>query len=275
MAKMTRKEPEVGYPEIDPRTGIDLLNKQIEAGKTLLSSRPISSDNYSTWELVTKNVLEKAFGKNTDNVRSITDVGKYGAFPMNAGEAYWENERFDNLGTQITKMEGLIKVLELELPLVRAEKAFSSEKKKVFIVHGHNDAILHESARFIETLGLEVIVLREQPNSGRTIIEKFEDYSDVGFAIVLLTDDDIGGEKGLSIDKMKSRARQNVIFELGYFIGVLERSNVCALYEKGVELPSDFSGILYTEIDNGGMWKFNLAKELKASGYAIDMNKLA
>lgn len=113
------------------------------------------------------------------------------------------------------------------------------------------------------------MILHEQPNSGRTIIEKFEEYSNVGFAIVLLTADDIGGVK--NGNELQLRARQNVIFELGFFNGKLGRNRVCCLYEAGVELPSDYSGVVYVEYDSG-QWKMNLVRELRAAGYQVDAN---
>jgi len=151
------------------------------------------------------------------------------------------------------------------------QKRETYDGNRVFIVHGHADELKHDVARFIEKFSLKPIILHEQPNRGRTLIEKFEENSDVGFAIVLLTPDDIGG----ATDKMQNpRARQNVILELGYFIGKLGRQKVCALYSDGVELPSDLSGIVYIKFDKGGAWKFQVSKELKASGIDIDLNKV-
>ncbi|MEE8356570.1 MAG: nucleotide-binding protein, partial [Anaerolineales bacterium] len=103
------------------------------------------------------------------------------------------------------------------------------DSKKIFIVHGRDEEAKDSLARFLEKLGLEVIILHEQPNQGRTIIEKFEDYSDVGFAVVLLTPDDIGGRANDL--ELLPRARQNVVFELGFFIGALGRERVCALHK--------------------------------------------
>lgn len=144
---------------------------------------------------------------------------------------------------------------------------------KVFIVHGHEHGVKEEVARFIEKLGLEPIILHEQPNKGRTIIEKFEDYADVHFAIVLLMGDDFGKAKEDSKD-LRLRARQNVILELGYFLGKLGRDKVCAVYENGVEIPSDYSGVLFVPLDKSGKWKFDVVKELKAAGFDVDVNKL-
>jgi predicted nucleotide-binding protein len=145
-------------------------------------------------------------------------------------------------------------------------------KNDIFIVHGHNNEVKINVARTLEKLGLNPIILHEQPNSGRTIIEKFEEHSNVGFAIILLTDDDLG--KAKKEENLNQRARQNVILELGYFIGKLGRNKVCPLYIKGIELPSDLYGLLYLELDSTEHWKINMTKELKAAGYKVDVNKI-
>ncbi|MFM0005749.1 nucleotide-binding protein [Paraburkholderia dipogonis] len=141
---------------------------------------------------------------------------------------------------------------------------------KVFIVHGHDDGARQTVARFLEKLGFEPVILQEQANRGRTIIEKFEEHSDVGFAVVLLTPDDEGRAKG---GGLQPRARQNVVLELGYFIGRLGRHRVCALKSGDLELPSDYQGVLWETMDAGGGWKLSLARELKAAGHEVDLNK--
>lgn len=145
-------------------------------------------------------------------------------------------------------------------------------KQKVFIVHGHNQELKQNVARVIEKLNLIPIILHEQSNEGRTVIEKFEKHSDVSYAIVLLTFDDLGSQKS-NLDQNK-RARQNVVLELGYFLAKLGRKNVLPLYEEGVELPSDISGVLYTLIDNSESWKYNIVRELKEVGFKVDANAL-
>lgn len=156
------------------------------------------------------------------------------------------------------------------------EKPTAMKNPNVFVVHGHGETATLHTARLVEKLGLTPIILREQPNSGATVIEKFEKHSNVDFAIILMTADDIGCAKDAAFnqDSLQPRARQNVILELGYFIGKLGRKNVCVLKEKGVEEPSDIIGVVYTEFDAGGAWRFELCKELKEAGYSIDMNKL-
>lgn len=144
---------------------------------------------------------------------------------------------------------------------------------KVFLVHGHDESALHLTARFIEGLGLDPVILHEQPNEGRTIIEKFVDYADVGFAVVLLTPDDQGAPMSAPSEDLQPRARQNVILELGYFLGKLGRSRVCALYCGGVEIPSDYKGVIFLPLDDSGGWRLTLARELKAAGFAVDMNR--
>ncbi len=144
---------------------------------------------------------------------------------------------------------------------------------EIFVVHGHNGEAKANVARFIERLKLKPIILHEQANQGLTIIEKFEAHANVGYAIVLLTADDIGGTKQTPNNKLKPRARQNVIFELGYFIGRLSRNRVCALYESGVEIPSDYDGVVYVSLD-GDAWHLKLAKEIKAAGFDVDLNNL-
>lgn len=149
----------------------------------------------------------------------------------------------------------------------------TEQKNQVFIVHGRDESAKNQAARFVEKLGFEAIILHEKASSGRTIIEKIENYSNVGFAIVLYTGDDVGNIKTES-DNLKIRARQNVIFEHGYLIGKLGRQNVSALVDGNLELPNDISGVVYINLDAGAAWQLQLAKEMKQSGYDIDMNKL-
>ncbi len=148
-------------------------------------------------------------------------------------------------------------------------------ENKVFIVHGHDNLAKQEVARLIEKLDLEAVILHEQPDQGQTIIEKFENHSsDISFAVVVCTPDDKGFPKS-EPEKLKFRARQNVILELGYFLGALGRKNVCVLYKDEIERPSDYVGVLYKKMDDDGAWCLELAKEMRAAGLDIDLNKLA
>jgi predicted nucleotide-binding protein len=157
---------------------------------------------------------------------------------------------------------------------VKVPNPNANSARNVFLVHGHDEGVRESVARFVEKLELPAIVLLERPNLGRTIIEKFEqEAKNVGYAIILLTPDDLGGVKGQE-DNTQERARQNVIFELGYFISKLGRNKVCLLYKGNVEIPSDLFGVLYIRLDDSGAWRFQLAKEMRASGVDIDLNNV-
>ena len=163
------------------------------------------------------------------------------------------------------------RVTEYRRKILSQLKSFAKEqmdmedKIKVFIVHGHNNELKSEVARYIEKLGFDAIIFHEQANGSRTIIEKLEQITaDVQFAVVLYTGDDDG------IDG-KKRARQNVVFEHGYFVAHLGRNKTCAIMDNNVERPSDSDGIIYIPID---YWRMELAREMKNAGLPVDMNKI-
>jgi|SRR5882724_2005928 len=136
---------------------------------------------------------------------------------------------------------------------------------EIFIVHGRDDAAKIEVARLVERAGLEAVILHEQANGGRTIIQKFEDHgSAAGFAIVIMTPDDLGG---LDKDSLQPRARQNVIGEMFWFAGRLGRERVCALKKGAIEVPTDFAGVGYVDMDTSGAWKKDVLRELEHAGY--------
>lgn len=147
------------------------------------------------------------------------------------------------------------------------------KNKKVFIVHGHDDELKESAARLVEKIGLEAVILHEQANEGLTIIQKLEKQADVGYAIILYTPCDEGRKKGS--ENSKPRARQNVVFEHGLFMGKLGAGRVCALRKSEVEMPSDAQGILYIEVKDGSNdWKYQVAKELEKAGYDVDWSKI-
>jgi predicted nucleotide-binding protein len=276
MATRTKKAEQPGPPQLPPEQSLVLLRKQIVSGKELFGQPPIEKGIYGQWQLVTKNVLEKAFGTNSPNVTNFEGVGRVFLYTNAMDEAWWARHRRETLETQLPRLEGLAELIETEMQLRAGAIADLpsvepvAPSHRIFLVHGHNEAALNEVARFLERLRQDVVVLRELPNQGRTIIEKFEEHANVGFAVVLLTGDDHGATS--SSNELQLRARQNVIFELGYFIARLGRARVCALYQSGVEWPSDYSGVLYHELDSRGSWRLELARELKAAGLPVDMN---
>jgi predicted nucleotide-binding protein len=226
-----------------------------------------SQDEYVAWEGRVRAFLETAL-----------DAATASSF-FRISNTVWTRQR----DSQVGFLEGLLaRGGEEDSPassasLVRGAAAMvvqsTVQSKKVFVVHGHDNEAKETVARFLERLGLEPIILHEQPNEGRTVIEKFEHHADVGFAVVLLTPDDVGAV-ATEADKLKLRARQNVVLELGYFLGSLRRSRVCALYKGGVEVPSDYQGVLYVELDQKGAWRTRLAQELANAGLKINLEAL-
>lgn len=138
-----------------------------------------------------------------------------------------------------------------------------NDRPAIFIVHGHDDTLKSEIARVIERLGFEAVILHEQANRGKTIIEKLESEIDrVKYGIVLYTADDDGADG-------QRRARQNVVFEHGFLIGRLGRERVCVIMDDNIEKPSDNDGLVYiSRVD----WKDPLLNELKAVGLDVDKN---
>jgi len=254
-----------------------MLRKQLEVGRAI-ETAGTQERPYQEWVTTTTHWLEKAFGKNSDKVERFETSGESGAYF--SGMDFDQAHR-DRLSSKLSQVSAFVTLLEQEVALEDEAPAVdgtppqdnSFDRSKVFIVHGHDDGAKQAAARFVEKLGLTAIILHEQTNEGRTIIEKFEAHGAVGFAVVLLTPDDRGGTATASFEEQKLRARQNVVFELGYFVGRIGRKNVCALYKSGTELPSDIQGVLFVAMDDANRWHVDLAKEMKAAGLAVDMNK--
>lgn len=194
----------------------------------------------------------------------------------------------DNIQRLVNHMQGDIERVDLIECLAEKEEPKAINKSKelsrdIFIVHGHNEEMKQTVARVVTKLGLNPIILHEQANEGRTIIDKFETNAEnIQFAIILLSGDDsatsirnLEGAKDEEIkSKLEKRARQNVVFEMGYFAGKLGRNRLFYLLQDGVAKPGDLDGLVYTPYDTVGVWKFSLVKELKACGYNVDANNV-
>lgn len=276
----SKEEPDITR-SVDPKKGIQLLKKQIKKAEHFLTNRPIVTSDHTAWNNTTRDYLIKTFGSKSPNVNAVIHASSSKGLFMGMGDAKFEIYMASIIENQIKMLGSCIEQLETEIELFEGEEKKderiipkkASSSNKIFIVHGRNQGIKEAVARFVEKLDLEAVILHEKPSKGRTIIEKFSDYSDVYFAIVLLTADDIGKIKDSSEDS-KPRARQNVIFELGYFLGKLGRSRVCALYEEGVEIPSDYKGVIFIQLDTQGRWRYDIVRELLAAGFNVDANKI-
>lgn len=231
-----------------------------------------SSQEFISWKTRAERFLRTHYGENS---KEVVDFGNTHFSLMIYTFNETESDYIEACKSGLIKSKAVFEVYLEELkendvtPDNEATQDNSISKSKVFVVHGHDEALKQEVARIVEKQGLEAIILSEQANRGKTIIEKFEEHSDVGVAICLFTGDDHGKAKDATSENL--RARQNVVFEAGYFMGKLGRENVVLIANPDIEIPSDLKGVVYT---NEKSWQIDVLKELKAIGYAIDLNKL-
>lgn len=251
---------------------LELLDRQI----TLANGG--FPDDFTAWEKQTEVVLRSVMGDGTPAHKDFQSVS-YSPTVMFSGMDTSGYERAGVIGAIAilgAAKEELILAEELEgtVVVVATEEEPSDPQKLIFVVHGRDSERKLDFARTITSLtGQEVTILHEQPNSGQVLIEKFEQSAGrAGFAVVLLTADDLGRSK--EDDNDRPRARQNVVFEMGFFFGSLGRKRVAVFIDEGVEQPGDVLGIVYTAIDSAGAWKLQLARELAAAGIDVDWARL-
>ena len=243
--------------------------------KTLSSDSP----EFKKWRRNAEVDIARAFGSESSHVADFKRI-QYSLMIFTTGTPDSEFQTIYERGLEsaASMLESMLDEIEEyweedEQPSDISDSGLKVPKNtnKVFVIHGHDESARETVARFLEKLELEPVILHEQPNKGRTIIEKFEEHADVRFAVVLLTPDDVGAVKDRKSD-LRSRARQNVVFEFGYFIGRLGRERVCALAKGDIERPSDSDGILYVPLDDNDGWKMRLLRELSAAGFVVDAN---
>ncbi len=237
-----------------------------------------ANSDHAVWLRETEIALEYVFGNDTRHIKEFKKISYSPAVLVSGGgngfQRSYENglQRAEKILSAMA--DEVQEYWEADRPVEGSQDASSKERgSKIFIVHGHDVGMKESVAKFLKQLGLMPIILHEQPNEGKTIIEKFEKHSEVSFALVLLTADDKGASKE-NLDVLNSRARQNVILEFGYFLGKLGRKNVVALYEKSVEMPSDYDGVIFVPLDQGDAWRLEVIKELKAAGFDVDANAI-
>jgi len=270
----------------DLKSGIRRLKKRLDRVSAFDVDGLTEENFYAKTGALTAFVEEgllQTFGANTIELERYQRAATFD-HPFTMGGQQSLGERIEYIRSDktssISLLESAIELLEERLeeaadldnsPAPKLEKKSQSFGKKIFVVHGHDDGVRETVARFLEGLGYEPIILHEQASKGQTIIEKIEEHSDVGFAVILLTPDDVGGKKG---EAPQPRARQNVVLELGFFIGKLGRERVCALKKSPLETPSDFDGIVYIPYDNNNGWRQALGKEMQEVGFLVDWNSI-
>ena len=252
-------------------TDYEKIKGIIDEVDVLIEKQISSSDaDFQAWKTKAERFLIKKFGKDSLEYTKFEKT-HFSLTVFYSGIPDSEFVEACRRGLETTKAVFLTYLEEIEVEKVDTTplKVYNPTYEKVFIVHGHDGELKEAVARIIEKQGINAIILSEQANKGRTIIEKFEDYSDVGGAICLFTADDYGRAKTDETDN--TRARQNVVLETGYFMGKLGRDHVVLLADQNIEMPSDLSGVVYTDTTK---WEIDLLKELKEMGYTVDFNKL-
>jgi len=227
---------------------------------------------YNSWAIMCREIFIRSF-EHPNN----TDLVGFDRSGLNYVISDYVEEYKSAIRDQIAYIKGFIERMSLIPCKVEQQETASAktnvDSNKVFIVHGHDSNTRNEAELLVKQLGFEPVVLFKQPNMGDTIIEKLlRESSEASFAIVLYTKCDEG--KAIEETDLKPRARQNVVFEHGLMCGLLGRKNVVALVEEGVEVPGDLSGVVYIALDAAKRWQFDVAREMKACGLLVDLNKL-
>lgn len=277
------KPLELQVPKQDAETRLrKRVNKGYEITSLKISSAQdleVARNQYYKWDAYNDELLKRQFTTAEMAEEYSVSVGIFMASLHERSLQDKVRDFHDDINRKIHRLDSIIERLEL-IPVEKTVQYGSSkktnrepkfDKSKVFVVHGHDDSAKQEVARFIEKIGFEPIILHEQASRSKTIIEKIEKYSDVGFGVIIYTPCDVGA-KNIDPPPLRGRARQNVVFEHGFLVGKLGRENVCSLYKGDVETLSDLSGVVYTPM--AGNWQIELAKELRAAGYTVDMNKV-
>jgi predicted nucleotide-binding protein len=255
---------------VDQAKKLELLDQQIAAAK---DGHP---EDFTVWRQTTEVVLRNVLGDTNPLYASFQEI-RYGLsiWTDSTPDEAWAEAQASGVGEAIAILKAAKTEVELQGGLPESAAASPAQGKEVLIVHGHDERRKHEVARLVAKLTKnERVILHEQAEEGRTIIEKFEAHAaDTGYAIAIATGDDVGRSRSSTEDQ--PRARQNVILELGFFYGALGRSRTALLYEDGVELPSDLDGIARIGLDDSGGWKLRLARDLDKSGIGIDWSALS
>jgi predicted nucleotide-binding protein len=265
------------HPTISPELALKRLQKLLDQMPEIRSSGR-NSAAVSTWLRNVKIVLSEWYGQNS---LVFTEFDGIWFSPGIMYEGQPDHEFADAFNSGLDQAKGFLesRINDLRERVEHENPSFSSslftpdpDCRRVFVVHGHDHGKMETVARFLGKLDLEPIILHEQADQGKTLIEKFVTHAaDVRCAVVILTADDIASPK-TNPQQKELRARQNVILELGFFVGKLGRERTFALVEKDVALPSDIHGVVYIPLDDGE-WRLRLVKELKAAGLPVDANR--
>lgn len=262
---------------MDPKRAADELRMFRAQADTAEIQR--DGPEHKAWKAKVAAVMEGSLGKDSATLTEFNAVRYWiGIYSGAPGEAQRDAQFFTE---RVREAAALIEaaIYQLELQSADEGKAAIIQTRDpsgpIFVVHGRDNARKYELMRLLDRAATpEAIVLHEQANRGQTILEKFEHHAQkASYAVVLLTGDDEGRLRGSGAE-LALRGRQNVVFELGVFIGALGRSNVAVLMDDGVEKPSDINGLVYISLDAAGAWRHSLLKELKEADIEVDFNRI-
>ena len=241
----------------------------------------MSAPEFTKWRRNAEVAIARTFGEDSSHVKEFKNI----SFSLSIYYAGTPESEFQQAYVRgLNKASSILKSMIEEIQEYwgddvsesssahRGDDVPATATREVFVIHGRDNEAKQTVARFLQGLEFIPIILHEKANQGRTIIEKLEEHAQVGFAIALLTPDDVGGLREQE-DNLEPRARQNVIFEFGYFTGRLGRERVCALVKDDVERPSDYDGVVYIRMDDSDGWKLQLIRELKKAGFSVDANR--
>ena len=230
-------------------------------------------NRFSIWHKAVTRTLKTIFGENDVHVKQFTDIHFSPVNKFYPNDTELQDAYLAGLTQSALYLGDIFEEIPDTNKVIEEQHVSDKSHTDVFIVHGHDNEAKQETARLIEQLKLKAIILHEQPNRGRTVVEKLQQESKTaGYAVILLTPDDLGTVKGN--DELEARARQNVVLELGYFLGKLGREKMCILLKDSTTVPSNFNGIVYIPMDDAGRWKYDLAKELTGAGFSINLDNI-
>lgn len=270
---MTKKTDKSLILKIPPKEAENLLNGKITDGNQILECPVLSIDQwksaekkYNSWNSENYEILKKMFKKNTiakDYSSSKWTIGRILISDLKL------DEKTAKLHKDIEEKLNKLNSIKMSLSVLESitEETTKSAKNKVFFVHGTDCDITMKVLNFLKNLGLEPVILKELAAAGKTLIDEIQEQSEVKYAVAMLTADDVGGTNS---ENLQFRPTQNVILELGIFVGKFSRKNVSALYSEDLELPADYHGFEYILLDDAGNWQTTLIDELKKAGFDIN-----
>ncbi|MCK4311330.1 MAG: nucleotide-binding protein [Candidatus Cloacimonetes bacterium] len=276
MAKKDKRTDKSLILKIHLEEAEKLLNEKIKEGTQILET-PIS--NIDQW----KNAEKKYNHWNGENYESLKKIFKKNTIAKDYSSSEWTigrilisdlklDEKTAKLHKDIEEKLNKLNSIKMSLGVLETKTEKKREaKNKVFFVHGSDCDTKDKVLNFIKKIGLEPIILKELAAAGKTLIDEIQEQSDVKYAIALLTPDNVGG---VYSEELQFRPTQNVILEVGFFVGKYGRKNVSTLHHEDIELPADYHGYEYIKIDNMDNWKAILVKELNNAGFDIDLNKI-